>query len=84
MICGKLNALFFAINGSEDLQVKASTNLSSIKENAPHAIVKEYEGLNHMFQTCNTGLSNEYSEIEETISPQVLKDISDWINQVVK
>ncbi len=80
----KIKCPVFAINGSKDLQVKASSNLSSIKENVPHAIVKEYEGLNHLFQTCNTGLINEYGEIEETVSPQVLKDISDWINQVVK
>lgn len=80
----KIKCPIFALNGNKDLQVKSSSNLSSIKSNAPHAVVKEYENLNHLFQTCNTGLPSEYGNIEETIAPQVLKDISDWINQTVK
>lgn len=40
---------------------------------------KLYPNLNHLFQHCATGSPNEYSQIEETISPEVLKDISDFI-----
>ena len=36
-------------------------------------------GLNHLFQTAKTGSEYEYIRIEETISPQALKTISDWI-----
>jgi hypothetical protein len=32
-----------------------------------------------LFQTSQTGLLNEYGKIEETISPQVLETIADWI-----
>lgn len=35
--------------------------------------------LNHLFQHCKTGLPAEYGEIEETVSPEVLKVMSDWI-----
>lgn len=35
--------------------------------------------LNHMFQTAKTGLPAEYSQIEETISPAVLKVLTDWV-----
>jgi len=36
-------------------------------------------GLNHLFQTCETGSINEYAQIEETISPTVLEILRDWI-----
>ena len=42
-------------------------------------LIKEYYGLNHLFQPCRTGLYEEYGQIETTISPDVMKDIADWI-----
>ena len=36
-------------------------------------------GLNHLFQTAETGSISEYAKIEETISPTALKVIGDWI-----
>jgi hypothetical protein len=44
-------------------------------------LFKEYHGLNHLFQHCNTGLPDEYGQIEETISLEVLSDIAGWIKQ---
>jgi len=41
--------------------------------------IKELPGLNHLFQTAQTGAPSEYAKIEETISPVVLKIISEWI-----
>lgn len=35
--------------------------------------------LNHLFQTSQTGLPGEYGTIEETISPEVLTTIGDWV-----
>ena len=52
--------------------------LPSSKKN----LIKEYPGLNHLFQHCTTGLVAEYSQIEETISPEVLSDIANWINSL--
>lgn len=72
-----------ALNGDKDIQVDAKMNLGAIGRllsgNA-NATTKEYLGLNHLFQHCTTGAVGEYGEIEETISPEVLKDIAEWIN----
>jgi len=73
-----------AINGDKDLQATPNENLDAIaaalKEggNKDFSIVRLPQ-LNHLFQTSQTGLPTEYGEIEETISPIVLKTISDWI-----
>lgn len=72
-----------AINGSLDCQVIAGLNLPAISKSLPDNdknLIKEYPGLNHLMQHCTTGRVEEYRKIEETISPEVLKDISDWIN----
>jgi pimeloyl-ACP methyl ester carboxylesterase len=78
-----------AINGSKDLQVRASINLAAIRagleaggNTALTAI--EYPGLNHLFQTSATGRLDEYGQIEETISPRVLDDVADWILRISK
>ncbi|MCX6261381.1 MAG: hypothetical protein NTY95_11220 [Bacteroidia bacterium] len=42
-------------------------------------MVKELPGLNHLFQTAETGSEYEYIRIEETFSPQALQLITDWI-----
>ena len=74
-----------AINGDKDCQVISSLNLPSIRQllqSNRHNIIKEYPSLNHLFQHCQTGLPTEYGNIEETISPEVLTDIVEWINRV--
>ena len=75
-----------AINGDRDCQVISSQNLTAIRQLLPPSeknLTKEYPGLNHLFQHCQTGLPTEYGVIEETISQEVLKDIADWLKQVV-
>jgi pimeloyl-ACP methyl ester carboxylesterase len=73
-----------ALNGSNDLQVGAKENLSAISEalkkgGNKNVTIKEYPDLNHLFQECTTGLPAEYEIIEQTISPEVLKDVAGWI-----
>ena len=73
----------FALNGNHDWQVISSLNLTAIERLLPKSkrnVTKEYPGLNHLFQHCTTGLMNEYRQIEETIAPEVLSDIAEWIN----
>ena len=83
-VLSKVNCRVLALNGTKDLQVPSKENLGAIEkalkkgENDRYKIV-ELEGLNHLFQHCNTGLFNEYSEIEETISPEVLQIMKDFI-----
>lgn len=73
-----------AINGELDLQVPCKENLEAIRKaledagHQPHTI-KSFPKLNHLFQTCTTGAPTEYGKIEETINPEVLKTIGDWI-----
>ena len=74
-----------AINGDKDCQVISSLNLPSIRQllqKNKHHLIKEYPSLNHLFQHSQTGLPTEYGNIEETISPEVLTDIVEWINGV--
>ncbi len=74
-----------AINGTLDAQVACEENLSAIKRLVPHATVKPYEGLNHFFQTCSGWLgSTQYAVIRETMAPQVLEDIVNWLQDVTR
>jgi uncharacterized protein len=75
-----------ALNGDKDLQVASKENLASIREallagGNTHVTTVELPGLNHLFQTCQTGAISEYSQIEETFSPKALALISDWIGR---
>ena len=75
----------FALNGDRDCQVVASQNLAAIRQLLPKSkknLVKEYPELNHLFQHSTTGLPAEYGQIEETISPEVLQDIAQWLNSL--
>ena len=81
----KITCPVFALNGTLDMQVIAEDNLSVIRENLPEnvlSIVKEYDSLNHLFQNCTIQNCLLYGAIEETISEEVLNDISTWINGI--
>jgi len=75
-----------AINGEKDLQVSPEENINAIEEalkaggNTDYT-VKEMPGLNHLFQTAQTGSPSEYAKIEETISPDALELIGNWISE---
>jgi pimeloyl-ACP methyl ester carboxylesterase len=80
----KVRCPVMAINGSKDVQVDPKLNLPKIEEHLKRGgnqsvFVKEFEGLNHMFQTCKTGGLTEYATLEETIAPIVLQEMGDWI-----
>lgn len=77
----KVKCPVLALNGTLDTQVDCEKNLSIIDKglvNSKHEVVY-CGGMNHLFQHCQTGLDNEYLTIEETIAPDVLKKIADWI-----
>lgn len=71
-----------ALNGSLDSQVIPEWNLDKVKVLCPSADCRLYPGLNHLFQHCGTGLSDEYAKIEETISEEVIADIVSWIRRI--
>ena len=75
----------FALNGDRDCQVISALCLPALERLLPSSkkhLIKEYPSLNHLFQHCTTGLPEEYGQIEETISPEVLNDIAQWINSI--
>lgn len=72
-----------AIGGSLDVQVSSQVNLPAIEtatRHHPDATVMMLDGLNHMFQTAETGSMMEYAQIEETFDPEAMTVVSDWIN----
>ncbi|TQV87066.1 alpha/beta hydrolase family protein [Aliikangiella coralliicola] len=82
----KVKAPILAINGSNDLQVAAKSNLDGIRnalKSANHSdfTVVELPQLNHLFQTSKTGSPVEYAIIEETFSPVASKLIVDWLEE---
>lgn len=74
-----------AVNGALDFQVGSDANLAAISRHVPHATVKAYENLNHLFQDCSGQDSLlDYAGIKETMSPVVIEDIVTWLKRVVK
>ncbi|MFC3095389.1 alpha/beta hydrolase family protein [Alteromonas sediminis] len=73
-----------AIHGAKDTQMDMEMNLSKIRaalQEQPHPLTKveEISGVNHLFQRANSGLMSEYSQIEETMSPEVLDLVGNWV-----
>lgn len=81
----RIKCPMLAINGTLDFQVSCDMNLSAVEKLVPHATVKRYEGLNHLFQTTSgwQGISS-YNTISETMSPIVLEDITAWLKSIIK
>ena len=75
----KIDVPLLMIYGEKDTQVSPSLNVPVLEAEAKNAIVKVYPGLNHLMQHCKTGKVKEYGEIEETISTEVLQDITSFI-----
>lgn len=82
----KVKCPVLVLNGDLDLQVVADVNVPAIesalrKGGNSHVTVRRFPGLNHLFQTANTGLPDEYRQIEETIAPAVLETITKWLDK---
>ena len=80
----KIKIPVMAVNGSNDMQVIANSNLDAIStllsgKNKKN-LIKEYPDLNHLFQHCQKNNALDYYKTEETFSEEVMKDMADWIN----
>ena len=78
-----------ALNGELDVQVDAEQNLTAIdaaleKGGNHNVTLHRLPKHNHLFQRAKTGLVNEYAVIEETLSPEVLDLIRDWVVSVTQ
>lgn len=84
----KVTCPVLAINGDKDLQVYSKDNLPAIEKSLKKGgnkkyMIKEIPGVNHLFQECKTGSPDEYSEIEQTMSPGVLNEILGWMKGIL-
>ena len=78
----KIDVPVLALFGKNDLQVPAIENSKVFEEiDNKNIQILLLDNLNHLFQESKTGLPNEYSHIEETISPKVLNIVSKWITE---
>ena len=83
----KVTCPVLALNGEKDIQVAGKMNLDAIEATLSKAKNKNYKcvlfpNLNHLFQNCKTGSVEEYINIEETFSDEVMKTILNWINNL--
>ncbi len=77
---GPILALF----GSKDLQVAPEINvepmrLALVEAGHPDNTLIVFEGLNHLFQTAETGALSEYIVIEETLAPAAMDAMAAWM-----
>jgi pimeloyl-ACP methyl ester carboxylesterase len=81
----KIKCPVYAMVGEKDMQIYYKTNVAIIEHNlskkTPRKIVA-FPNVNHILQTCETGLFDEYKEIEETVSPKLLEDVLLWVNEI--
>lgn len=74
-----------ALFGENDLQVSVRANLEAMQQLLQfntHSTIKTFAGLNHLFQTSETGSPSEYQLIEETLSPTFLEYTHQWIKNI--
>ena len=80
----KVKCPVLAVNGELDLQVTSKENLEGIKNSLAKAgnknvTIKEFKGLNHLFQKTETGAPSEYAKLEETFNKDAMRFVSSWI-----
>lgn len=72
-----------ALYGGKDVQVPSSQNRPAaeaiFERERVDAELRVFPECNHLFQSAPTGAVSEYGMIEETMSPEVLSAIAEWI-----
>lgn len=85
----RVNCPVLGITGEKDVLCPPEENLAAMenslqKAGNSHYELKSLEGLNHLFQTAETGSPYEYEQIAEIIAPDALKLILDWMDQFAR
>jgi hypothetical protein len=83
-VLSRVTVPVLALYGAKDVQVPPGQNVAPLEAafraaGNRRAVVRVFPDLNHLFQHAETGLPSEYARIEETIAPEVLAAIADWI-----
>lgn len=71
-----------AIYGGKDPNVPADQNSEALARLKPDAEIVVLPGLNHLMQHAGTGLPGEYATIEETLAPEAISTVTDWVVRV--
>ena len=84
-----VRAPVLALFGEKDVQVAAGENqkeiLKALTEGGNSKVQASIlPGLNHLFQTAQTGAIGEYGTIEETFAPAALEMIGNWTGVVTR
>jgi len=84
-LLGSIKCPVLALNGTKDTQVEYKSNLEALQSGLPvhpKDRIEPVEGVNHLFQHCETGAGTEYRTIEETFAPEVLELMVQWLRQL--
>ena len=84
----KATVPILSLIGEKDLQVPARENTKAIEAALSKSSLDGHKaeilpGLNHLFQTANTGAPGEYGQTEETMSPVAMEKVARWIETIV-
>jgi pimeloyl-ACP methyl ester carboxylesterase len=80
----RIKCPFLAVNGTKDVLTDADRNLAAIDSALTQGgnqkvTIRKLDGLNHMFQHCNSCRLEEYGALDQTIDPLALEFITKWI-----
>ncbi len=83
----KVTCPVLAMTGENDVQCSPEENLAAIEQSLKKGGNSNYQietmsGLNHLFQTSETGSPYEYEQLEEIIAPIALDMILTWLNKI--
>lgn len=78
---GAVDIPWLAINGEKDMQVLPA-NLETIRRLNRRVKTALLPGINHLMQSCVTGMPQEYVTIAEDVSPSVLETMGEWLDEL--
>lgn len=83
-VLAKVQVPYFALNGDRDVISDGPVNLEGITSSLHAGGNKQVTawlvpGINHLYQHCTTCQTNEYAQLQETMAPEVLTRIAQWI-----
>jgi len=82
----KIQCPVLSIIGDKDVQVVAENNgaineLLKIGGNENYSVIAP-KNINHLLQSCETGLINEYEIIDEDFNMEIMILIKDWLDEI--
>lgn len=80
-----VNVPVLAINGTKDIMVNCEQNLSNVKKYLAHnknVTTVPIKNVNHLLLPCKKGTQDEYKDIKDPVSEEVLKTIVNWLKTI--